>query len=52
MSKFEFTNNLINFNQHNSSIKIQELLMNSTQKSIALASDAGMPSICDPGKLG
>tara|TARA_B100000212_G_scaffold61182_1_gene41490 strand:+ start:1005 stop:1886 length:882 start_codon:yes stop_codon:yes gene_type:complete len=51
MSKFEFTNNLISFNKHNSRKKIPQIIsyLNSG-KSIALASDAGMPSICDPGE--
>ena len=51
LSKFEFTNNLISFNKHNSSTKIPRIVnyLNSG-KSIALASDAGMPSICDPGE--
>ena len=47
MSKFEFTNNLISFNKHNSSIKIPRIVNDlNSGKSIALASDAGMPSIC------
>ena len=51
MSKFEFTNNLISFNKHNSSIKIPRIINDlNLGKSIALASDAGMPSICDPGE--
>ena len=51
MSKFEFTNNLISFNEHNSSIKIPKIISDlNSGKSIALASDAGMPSICDPGE--
>ena len=51
MSKFEFTNNLISFNKHNSSIKIPRIIDDlNSGKSIALASDAGMPSICDPGE--
>ena len=51
MSKFEFTNNLISFNKYNSFNKITRLIdeLNSG-KSIALVSDAGMPSICDPGE--
>ncbi len=51
MSKFEFRNNLISFNKHNSANKIPQLI-NYLQsgKSIALVSDAGMPSICDPGE--
>ena len=51
MSKFEFTNNLISFNKHNSSFKIPKIISDlNSGKSIALASDAGMPSICDPGE--
>ena len=51
MSKFEFTNNLISFNKHNSSIKIPRIVNDlNSGKSIAIASDAGMPSICDPGE--
>ena len=51
MSKFQFTNNLISFNKHNSSNKIPRIINDlNSGKSIALASDAGMPSICDPGE--
>ncbi len=51
MSKYEFTNNLISFNQHNSSGKIPRIINDlNLGKSIALVSDAGMPSICDPGE--
>ena len=51
MNKFEFTNNLISFNKHNSSSKIQKIIIDlNLGKSIALVSDAGMPSICDPGE--
>ena len=51
MSKFEFKNSLISFNKHNSFNKI-EMIINylNSGKSIALVSDAGMPSICDPGE--
>ena len=51
MSRFEIKNNLISFNMHNSIKKIP-LLINYLKKgdSIALVSDAGMPSICDPGE--
>ena len=51
MSKFEFTNTLISFNKYNSEKKIPKIInyLNSG-KSIALVSDAGMPSICDPGE--
>ena len=51
MMKFEFTNNLISFNKHNSFKKISKLISDlDSGKSIALVSDAGMPSICDPGE--
>tara|TARA_B100000212_G_C27308943_1_gene504862 strand:- start:7 stop:810 length:804 start_codon:yes stop_codon:yes gene_type:complete len=51
MNKFEFTNNLISFNKHNSKKKIPKIISDlNSGKSIALVSDAGMPSICDPGE--
>ena len=51
MSKFELRNNLISFNKHNSMMKIPKLIKDlNLGKSIALVSDAGMPSICDPGE--
>jgi len=51
MSKYEIKNDLISFNMHNSAKKIPKII-NSLKKgdSIALVSDAGMPSICDPGE--
>ena len=51
MNKFEFKNKLISFNKDNSLRKIPQLIDNlASGKSIALVSDAGMPSICDPGE--
>ena len=51
MSKFGITNNLISFNKNNSFKKIPSLINHLIAgKSIALVSDAGMPSICDPGE--
>jgi len=51
MSKYEFTNNLISFNKHNSQNKIPRIINDlNLGKSVALVSDAGMPSICDPGE--
>ena len=51
MSKFKFTNNLIRFNKHNSFNKIPRIIYDlKAGKSVALVSDAGMPSICDPGE--
>jgi len=51
MSKFKFKNNLISFNKHNSIKKIPKIINDlNSGKSVALVSDAGMPSICDPGE--
>ena len=51
MNKYEFSNNLISFNKHNSHNKTSKLIdYLKVGKSIALVSDAGMPSICDPGE--
>ena len=51
MSRYEFSNNLISFNKYNSQNKIPKIVNDlSSGKSIALVSDAGMPSICDPGE--
>ncbi len=51
MSKYEITNKLISFNKVNSFKKTPKLIDNLLSgKSIALVSDAGMPSICDPGE--
>ncbi len=51
ISKFEFRNHLTSFNKHNSNKKIPKLISDlNLGKSIALVSDAGMPSICDPGE--
>ena len=51
MEKFDFTNNLLSFNQHNSLSKIPRIIdFLNNGKSVALVSDAGMPSICDPGE--
>ena len=52
MNKYEFKNNLISFNKHNSFKKIPRILNElKSGKSIALVSDAGLPSICDPGEV-
>ena len=49
MSKYKFKNNLISFNKNNSFKKIPGIIKNlNAGKSLALVSDAGMPSICDP----
>ena len=51
MSKFGIKNNLLSFNKNNSFKKIPSLINHLIAgKSIALVSDAGMPSICDPGE--
>ena len=51
MNKFEIKNNLVSFNEHNSLNKIPKIIYNlKSGKSIAIVSDAGMPSICDPGE--
>ncbi len=51
MSKFAIKNNLISFNKHNSFKKIPSLINDLLEgKSIAVVSDSGMPSICDPGE--
>ena len=51
MQRYDFNNNLISFNEHNSFKKIPKLIDDlKSGKSIALVSDAGMPSICDPGE--
>ena len=50
-NKFEFTNHLISFNKYNSFNKIPKIFKDlNSGKSVALVSDAGMPSICDPGE--
>ena len=51
MSKFLISNNLISFNKHNSYNKIKKIINDIKDgNSIALVSDAGMPSISDPGE--
>ena len=51
MTKFELTNNLISFNKHNFQTKTPRIINDlNSGKSVALVSDAGMPSICDPGE--
>jgi len=51
MNKFNISNKLISFNQHNSSIKNPKIIKDLIEgKSIAIVSDAGMPGICDPGE--
>jgi len=51
MNKFNITNNLISFNQHNSLRKTPKIIKAlKGGGSVALVSDAGMPGICDPGE--
>ena len=51
MSKHGISNTLISFNKNNNSRKIPQIIkLLKESKSIALVSDAGMPSICDPGE--
>ena len=50
-NQFDISNKLISFNEHNSLSRIPKIINLLKQgKSIALVSDAGMPSICDPGE--
>ena len=51
MNTFEFKNNLTSFNKYNSYDKIPKIINDlNSGRSVALVSDAGMPSICDPGE--
>ena len=51
MHKFDIKNSLISFNMHNSFEKIPSIINDlKSGKSVALVSDAGLPSICDPGE--
>jgi len=51
MNKYQFTNKLISFNKDNSLKKTPKLIDHlRSGKSIAIVSDAGLPSICDPGE--
>ncbi len=51
MSKYSFKNSLISFNKNNFIKRIPDIIgLLKNDKSIALVSDAGMPSICDPGE--
>ena len=51
LNKYDFANNLISFNKHNSFRKTPKIINElNSGKSVALVSDAGMPGICDPGE--
>ena len=50
-SRFDIRNKLISFNKQNSLSRIPKIINFLKEgKSVALVSDAGMPSICDPGQ--
>ena len=50
-NRFDINNKLISFNKFNSLNRIPKLINFLKEgKSVALVSDAGMPSICDPGE--
>ena len=51
LNKFGIKNDLISFNQHNSKDKIPKIVNFLKEgKSIAIVSDAGLPTISDPGE--
>ena len=51
MTRFELKNQLISFNKHNAFKRIPKIINDlKSGKSVALVSDAGLPSICDPGE--
>ena len=51
MQKYKIQNKVISFNKHNSLKKISSIINNLREgMSVAVVSDAGMPSICDPGE--
>ena len=50
-NRYEISNKLMSFNKNNSLIRIPKIINFLKEgKSVALVSDAGMPSICDPGE--
>ena len=50
-NRFDISNRLISFNKYNSLTRIPKIINFLKEgKSVALVSDAGMPSICDPGE--
>ena len=51
LNRYEITNTLLSFNMHNSQSRISRIVQDlKDKKSVAIVSDAGMPSICDPGE--
>ena len=51
INKHDIKTKLTSFNKHNFLKKIPQIITHlKSEKSIALVSDAGMPSICDPGE--
>ncbi len=50
-NRYAISNKLISFNQHNSINRIPQIINYLKEgKSVALVTDAGLPSICDPGE--
>ena len=50
-TRYEISNRLISFNKHNSRKRIPQIINYLKEgKSVALVTDAGLPSICDPGE--
>ena len=50
-SRYKISNKLISFNKHNSRKRIPQIINYLKEgKSVALVTDAGLPSICDPGE--
>ena len=50
-NRYEISNRLISFNKHNSRKRIPQIINYLKEgKSVAIVTDAGLPSICDPGE--
>ena len=50
-TRYKISNKLISFNKHNSRKRIPQIINYLKEgKSVALVTDAGLPSICDPGE--
>ena len=50
MNKLHFSNKLISFNKHNSSIKIPDIINDLKKENYSTCEHAGLPGICDPGE--